>query len=69
MIENKTTQELEMELLSLRKELQNAEYDLRWDGYTHPVDYMRSERYDVVSNLRRRESELQREISHRVVYH
>jgi len=68
-MENKTTQELETELLSLRKELRDAEYDLRWAGYTHPIDYMRSARYAVVSHLRRRESELQREISHRVIHH
>ena len=66
-MENKTLEELEKELSELKKELEGAEYDLRWAVHVHSIDYMRSAGYAVVSSLRRRESELQREIRNRVI--
>jgi hypothetical protein len=65
---NKTTDQLERELREVKNELETAEYELRWSGFTNPMDYIRSVKYSAVSYLRRRESEIQREISDKMIH-
>jgi hypothetical protein len=52
----------EKELQDAKSKLKEEEYELRWGGYLHPYDYVRSAQFAVVQYWKRKVEELEKEL-------
>lgn len=53
---------IEVELKEAKKTLKEEEYKLRWGGYVHPYDYIRSAKYKVTRYWRNKVEELENKL-------
>ncbi len=53
---------IEVELKEAKKTLKEEEYKLRWGGYVHPYDYIRSAKYTVTRYWRNKVEELENKL-------